>query len=249
MNASTRSHVTVSKLEAYDRCPMEYFLKYARGVPAQIFDAPVLTELPGNMLGELVHAVIREKMGDPGRDVADLTDQFARERDMPTHLVPLGDIETMCERALGYHAQLGWDDYRMEVPFVMRLDTTLLHGTIDFLGRNNSGWHIVDYKTDRLAAKSSAQERSMNYALQMQAYAAAAIQAGITPLTDTTLLFLRTDNAVSQPVSSTDPAATLLTMNRILENIQAENWDVGPTPPCKTCPFHHNAMCWEDRLK
>lgn len=228
---------------------MEYYLKYARGVPAQTFDTPVLTELPGNMLGELVHAVIREKMDAPGRDVADLTDQFAREHEMPTHLVPLGDIEAMCMGALAYHTRQEWHEWRMEVPFVMRLDKALLHGTIDFLGRNESGWHIVDYKTDRLAAKSSAQERAKSYTLQMQAYASAATQADITPLADTTLLFLRTDNAVSQPVAPKDTTATLLTMNRILENIRTENWDAGPTPPCKTCPFHHNAMCWKDRLR
>lgn len=249
MSDSHPSHATVSELEAYARCPMEYFLKYSRGVPAQTFDTPILTELPGNMLGDLVHAVIREKMDSPDRDVAEITDHIAREREMPTHLVPLSDVEAMCARALTHHEAQGWDEFRMEVPFVMRLSGTLLHGTIDFLGRNTTGWHIVDYKTDRLAAKSSVKEHAKSYTLQMQAYAVAATQAGITPLLDTTLLFLRTDSAVSQPASSADATATIQTMNCILGNIKKETWDTGPNPPCTTCPFHHNKMCWEDRLK
>lgn len=249
MNDSTPSHTTVSKLEAYARCPMEYFLKYSRGVPAQAFDTPILTELPGNTLGELVHAVIRKKMDSPERDAAEITDQIAREREMPMSMVPLGDIEAMCGRAMAYHESQKWNEFRMEVPFVMRLDTALLHGTIDFLGRNNTGWHILDYKTDRLAAKSSVQERAKSYALQMQAYSAATTQAGITPLLDTTLLFLRIDGRVTQPVTPKDCEAAIHTMNCILENIKKETWDAGPNPPCKTCPFHHNKMCWEDRLK
>lgn len=249
MSDSTPSHATVSELEAYARCPMEYFLKYSRFVPAQTFDTPILTELPGNMLGDLVHAVIREKMESPERDVAEITDQIARGREMPTHLVPLSDVETMCMRALAHHEVQRWQEFHTEVPFVMRLRDTLLHGTIDFLGRSQTGWHINDYKTDRLAAKASVQERAKSYTLQMQAYAAAATQAGLTPLVDTTLLFLRTDSAVTQTVSPTDGAAVIQTMNCIIENIKTENWDTGPTPPCTTCPFHHNQMCWEDRLK
>lgn len=249
MNDSIPSHATVSELEAYARCPTEYFLKYARGVPSQTFDAPILTSLPGNMLGDLVHAVIREKMESPERDVAEIADQIARGREMPAHLMPLGDVETMCARALAHHASQEWNEYRMEVPFVMRLGDTLLHGTIDFLGRNKTGWHIVDYKTDRLASKSVAQERAKSYTLQMQAYAAAATQAGITPLIDTTLLFLRADCTVTYPIASADALATVQTMNGILENIKKENWKTMPTPPCLTCPYHHNRMCREDLLK
>ncbi len=249
MKDSTRSHATVSELEAYESCPMEYFLKYSRGIPAQSFDAPILSELPGNMLGDLVHAVIREKMKSPERNIAEITDQMARSREIPMHMVPLSDIEVMGARAMAYHAAQKWDDYRMEVSFVMRLGDTLLRGAIDFLGRNTTGWHIVDYKTDHLASKSAAQERAGNYTLQMRAYAAASTQAGITPLLDTTLLFLRTDTAITTPVTEADAATTTETMGCILDGISREDWTVGSAPPCVTCPFHHNQMCWEDRLK
>lgn len=244
-----RMDTTVSRLESYSRCPMEYYLKYHRGVPAQVVDPEPATTLPGNLLGDLVHGVIREMMAGPDRDVADIVGGIAQEREIPAALISVDEIATWVGRALQYHRARQWTDTRMELPFVMRLGDNLLRGTIDFLGRDAAGWHVVDYKTDRLAARSELAARAKSYALQMQAYAAAATQAGLQPVVDTTLLFLRSDDTITTAIIPKDAAAVRGQMAEIMKKIAGENWKPGPQPPCKTCPYHHNGMCWEDRLK
>lgn len=240
---------TVSRLESYSRCPMEYYLKYHRGLPAQVVDPGPVTTLPGNLLGDLVHGVIREKMTRPDRGVADVVRNLAQEREIPEALIPMEEIATWVARALQYHQACQWTDYRMELPFVMRLGDTLVRGTIDFLGQDAAGWHVVDYKTDRMAARSEVVARAKSYTLQMQAYAAAATQAGLQPMVDTTLLFLRSDDVVTTPITPKDAAAVQDHILGIIAQIAQEDWDVGRNPPCKTCPYHHNGMCWEDRLR
>lgn len=244
-----RMDTTVSRLESYSRCPMEYYLKYHRGVPAQVVGPEPATALPGNLLGDLVHGVIRKMMTRPDRDVADATRDLAQEREIPTPLIPMDEIAAWVARAVQYHRARQWTDYRIELPFVMRMGDTLVRGTIDFLGRDAAGWHVVDYKTDRMAARSELAARAKSYALQMQAYAAAATHAGLQPVVDTTLLFLRGDDVVTTPITPQDAASVREEMAGIMKKIEEENWDVGRSPPCKTCPYHHNGMCWEDRLK
>lgn len=244
-----RMDTTVSRLESYSRCPMEYYLKYHRGVPAQVVGPSLVTTLPGNLLGDLVHGVIREMMARPDRDAANIARKLAQEREIPEALIPVDEISTWVARALQYHRGRQWIDYRMELPFVMRLGDALVRGAIDFLGRDTAGWHVVDYKTDRMAARSELAARAKSYALQMQAYAAAAAQAGIQPVVDTALLFLRSDDVVTTPITPQDAASVREEISGIIARIAQEDWDVGRSPPCKTCPYHHNGMCWEDRLK
>lgn len=249
MTTLAPSHATVSELEAYARCPLEYFLKYNRKVPAQTLDTAPITELPGNLLGDIVHAVIHGLLQSPSAGIAELVDRHASSHEIPHALIPLQEIETLCARALAFHRERQWQEWRAEVPFALQLNATLVHGTIDFLGRDTAGWHIVDYKTDRLASASDMPERAKAYHLQMMAYAAAASRAKIAPLIDTTLLFLRVEDQVAHTIASQDSANALDTIAAILDSIRQKNWDTGSTPPCRQCPYHHNQMCWEDRLK
>jgi ATP-dependent helicase/DNAse subunit B len=249
MITSAPSRATVSELEAYARCPMEYFLKYNREVPAQLVSTAPLTELPGNILGDIVHAVIRGRLESPSTRIAELIDHHATSHDIPHALIPLEDIEPLCMRAIDFHHQHQWQEWRAEVPFAIQVNATLVHGTIDFLGRDTKGWHIVDYKTDRLATAADMPERAKSYQLQMMAYAAAANRAGMAPLMDTTLLFLRIEDQVTQKIMPQDTETALARIAAIIENIRQKKWDTDRTPPCRQCPYHHNQMCWEDRLR
>lgn len=249
MTSSAPLHATVSELEAYARCPMEYFLKYDRQAPAQILNAEPITELPGNVLGDIVHTVIHGLLETPNLRIAEFVDRHATTHEIPHDLIPLNEIETLCTRAITFHRQQHWLEWRAEVPFAIQIGGTLLHGTVDFCGRNTDGWHIVDYKTDRLASAADMPERAKAYQLQMLAYAAAAHRAGLTPLRDTTLLFLRIENQVTHAVAPSDTDNALLTMATLLDCIGQKKWTPGATPPCRQCPYHHNQMCWEDRLK
>lgn len=249
MNNLAPSHITVSELEAYERCPMEYFLKYHRGVPTQRFETALPTELPGNLLGDLVHTVVRTLLEASTETCASVVDRIAIQNQIPSQIIPLAEIETLCKRALAFHQQKRWSEYRVETPFILSIGDSFIRGTIDFLGRDNQGWHIVDYKTDRLASAKEMPTRAASYQLQMTAYAAAVQCAGLAPLMDTTLLFLRIDDIVRQPVSSDATESAIKTMSEIITQISAQHWQVRETPPCRTCPYHHNGMCWEDQLK
>lgn len=249
MITSAPSHATVSELEAYARCPMEYFLKYDRKAPAQTFSADPITELPGNVLGDIVHAVIHALLESPSARIAELVDRHATHHEIPHTLIPLEEIETLCTRALAFHHERQWLEWQAEIPFALQAGATLVHGTIDFLGRDANGWHIVDYKTDRLASAADMPERAKAYHLQMMAYAAAASRAGVAPLIDTTLLFLRIEDQVVQPITPQDTDGALLTISKASECIGQKSWAPGAAPPCRQCPYHHNQMCWEDRLQ
>lgn len=240
MITSAPSHTTVSELEAYARCPMEYFLKYDREVPAQTL---------GSILGDIVHTVIHQLLETPGTRIAEGVDRYATTHEIPHGLIPLNEIETLCTRAIAFHQRRQWQEWRSEVPFALQVGATLVHGTIDFLGRDANGWHIVDYKTDRLASAADMPERAKAYHLQMMAYAAAASRAGIAPLIDTTLLFLRIEDQVVQPITPHDTDNALTTIAKISNCIGQKNWALDATPPCRQCPYHHNQMCWEDRLR
>ncbi len=249
MNNLVPSHITVSELEAYARCPMEYYLKYHRGVPAQRFESSFPTELPGNILGDLVHTVVRTLLESSSETCAAVVDRLTIQNQIPPQIVQLPEIETLCARALTFHQKRKWGNYRVETPFVLKVGDSLVRGTIDFLGQDAQGWHIVDYKTDKLATAADMPKRAASYQLQMAAYAAAAHCAGLTPLLDTTLLFLRIDDAVTQAITTDTAQTAIATLSEIIAQITTQRWDIGPTPPCRTCPYHHNGMCWEDQLK
>ena len=64
-----------------------------------------------------------------------------------------------------------------EYPFAVSLadapETLVLRGTIDLVYRTPTGWHLVDYKTDRLTTSPEALDRFDAYAEQVRQYAAA----------------------------------------------------------------------------
>lgn len=228
---------------------MEYFLKYVRRVPAQILPGDLRSELPGNILGDIVHAVIREKLDSPQRAIDDIVKRIAISRELPMALLPMEEIRQLSQRAIAYHAERQWQQYRTEQPFSLRIGAAIVHGTVDFLGKDGKGWHITDYKTDRLAAKSELTARAKSYDLQMLAYAGAATLAGLTPLISTTLLFLRLHAPVTAAVAEGVDVHARRTLQGVIGQIEAKNWEVGRSPPCRSCPYHHNGMCWEDRLR
>lgn len=240
---------SVSELETYARCPMAYYLKHHRGIPAQDFNRPALDELPGNIVGDLVHAVIRDMLTDERHSVDDCVQKIACEQELPASLIPLDEVRNLCERALSYHRAQGWLEMHVETAFSITIGHAIVRGTIDFLGRTANGWHLVDYKTDQLAAKSVMAEHAKNYHLQMTTYALAATRAGLTPLIDTTLLFLRLDAPVNMGLDGQTITASAHDIDKIIAAIAAEKWEAGINPPCRTCPYHHNGLCWEDKLK
>jgi ATP-dependent helicase/nuclease subunit A len=57
-----------------------------------------------------------------------------------------------------------------EMPFAYVRDGKLLEGTMDLVFREETGWVLVDYKTDRISA-SEAKAGAERYRPQLEAYA------------------------------------------------------------------------------
>ncbi|HAU39234.1 MAG TPA: hypothetical protein DCX07_16165, partial [Phycisphaerales bacterium] len=87
-----------------------------------------------------------------------------------------------------------------ELDFVMQAGPAMLRGQIDVLYQDRAGaWHIVDYKSDRVAPDRLA-DHAAGYELQMHAYSLAAGRFLQSSPPDTRLYFLRAGRDV--PVTS-----------------------------------------------
>ncbi len=76
-----------------------------------------------------------------------------------------------------------------ELPFAWDWGGVPVHGSIDLVYRDASGWHVVDFKSDRLNG-TSAQEAASRYAVQIGLYQRA-IEAAVGETATAGLLFLR----------------------------------------------------------
>ncbi|PIR20661.1 MAG: hypothetical protein COV45_04980 [Deltaproteobacteria bacterium CG11_big_fil_rev_8_21_14_0_20_47_16] len=241
--------LTVSELETYSRCPMEYRLKYTMNVPSQSLPTSDNNQLAGNVLGDVVHACICSQLLYPKLSLDQIIQRHLIDRDIMRVVSEQNDIKEMCQRAIHFHKERSWINFQTEVPFVLQLGENTINGTIDFIGQDSEGWHIVDYKTDRLASHKDIPERAKSYELQMMAYAIAAQKSELAPIKDVTLLFLRLNQSVLFPITEQVMTTAQLQIREVATAIGIPNAASTKAPPCRTCPYHHNHMCWEDRLK
>lgn len=241
---TTLAQLTVSQLEAFDRCPMEYHLKYRLGVPARNLPGDP-TEIAANRQGDLVHAILQQHYMHPQRALADIQTQVAQERGLTLTAELRDTIDQLCAPVLAEH----WEERCSEIPFVLKLGSALIHGTIDFMGKTADGWEIVDYKTDFLPTRNEVTARATHYELQMTAYAIAAQQASFIPLLQTTLHFLRINEKITVSVTDERLQTGQLHMQKIVAAIATNQTTITTAPPCRNCPFHRNSTCGADRFK
>nr|MDA8217448.1 PD-(D/E)XK nuclease family protein [Dehalococcoidales bacterium] len=95
-----------------------------------------------------------------------------------------------------------------EVPFAVRandesLGPSVLHGTIDLLFLEESGWVLVDYKTDA-SAREGADELVRHYAPQVASYAAVWRDTFGQPLKEALLFFTEMMWAIAVPLEKGD---------------------------------------------
>ena len=97
---------------------------------------------------------------------------------------------------------------RRELTFSFALEGVLLNGVMDLVIPTAPGWHIVDYKTNRLGA-GGVREAVAPYLLQRSLYALAVLRAGAATV-DVTFLFLeRPEEPFTTRFTSADvPALT-----------------------------------------
>lgn len=242
------THVTVTQLEAFTRCPEEYRLKYRLGIPASTLDWPQLDHMPANLRGEIVHAAIHTKHQHPQRSWNDI---LAEELAVcGYHELAVNQQELMLQ--ILHNVDLARLDQHSitEVPFRIALKTSDTHsaiisGTIDHLEPRDSGWVILDYKTDALmsATQDEVETHAEKYALQLALYALAAHDAGYTPIHSTELHFLKHNLHVMQKITPHDIEQTRAHTRALINELLSEQTTIRANTPCESCIFQQNKAC------
>ncbi len=240
---------TVSQLESYARCPQEYRLKYVLGAPA----CDLLTEgeerLPANVVGSIVHAVLERYDPTRPRELKALVETACVAHDVLPDAKAQRRIRAVVDAAAALPLFAEAVAGEREVRFDWQLGSIRINGTIDWLRPVDGGVEVLDFKTDRLE-ETAVPERAREYDLQLVCYALAAEAAGAGPVQTTALAFLHLGVVHREAWNDARRTDGREQIKRIVDAIHEENFAVtAEKPPCFKCPYHHNGLCWEDRLK
>ncbi len=182
--------VSLSALDAYNRCPFTYYLKRVLGEPAE-YDAE---ELAANDFGTIMHQALQnwacgslkdsEDEDEISRALESSIDNLLVERfgNVPAIVFLQGEsmkarLRNFARRQVLWHKD-GWRIVGVEEDLRVRYDGTMLRGRADRVdyNENTKQWCVIDYKTwesGRIAKpkKNSAESPSLE-SFQLPAYAA-----------------------------------------------------------------------------
>jgi ATP-dependent helicase/nuclease subunit A len=237
--------LTVSQLESYDRCPLQYRLKYLLGLPSGELAGGDPEWLEANVFGTVVHGALAAAIAEPHE-----LHEILRAQCCACGLFPeegnLRHAAKQVQRAIDLGGRERLAEGHREFPFEWRVEGRTVVGSIDWLRPAAGGLEVVDFKTGDLKAQR-VPERAEAYSLQLIAYALAAEAATGTPVLATTLIFPGPGEVVAEEVDARRRREGMARIRAILAGIDAGDMAVREHPPCPTCPYHHNALCWEDR--
>ncbi|MCE5328433.1 MAG: UvrD-helicase domain-containing protein [Planctomycetaceae bacterium] len=203
---NARLTVAVTALADFQTCPMLYRWRYELAVPDIHGRAPIsehaapptdaIAGLNAAQQGTLFHRCMELLDAAAMQPAGELVSVAAAqlEMDLASHAdEAAAQLQDMLDRLT---AQPFWEGLLRarqrltELSFTLDVAPLTLRGQIDLLYRDEGGWHIVDYKSDRVAAAEVA-TKARRYRLQMAAYALAARALLHEPPADATLYFLR----------------------------------------------------------
>ncbi len=191
--------VAATALADFGYCPMLYRWRHELRVPStgKKTTSATQTRLDAATTGTFFHRCMElVDFGDIASVQAEaLAGRVAAEMELTVPAEPLGrELSDMLNRLAQtpLMKQLTEAQQRLaELSFVYRAGNTDITGQIDLLYQDAEGaWHVVDYKSDRIAPEQ-ASEHAMRYELQMMVYLAAAGRAFETEIADATVYFLR----------------------------------------------------------
>ena len=183
--------------------------------------------------GLLVHRALEVSGGAPDSlDDAALADlareQSERALDEATARSLAGEVREMLDRYTRspVAAALAAADVErwFELPFAWDWDGVPVHGSIDLVYRDASGWHVIDFKSDRLNG-TSAQEAASHYAVQIGLYQRA-IESAVGEAASAGLLFLRSGE-LARPEPAEIEAALAEARERVDAGVLLEPADAG----------------------
>lgn len=236
--------LSVSQLDAYSVCPMQFYLKYVLGLPASELARKDAARVEPNVYGSIVHAMLMRATRDEQELRAQAHSEALRigvylEEALMQKL--LADVKTAITLAGEEDIEAG---YR-ELPFELFAGTSTISGTIDWLKPASSGFEIIDYKTGTEKA-SALQAKAEQYEMQMQAYALAAETITGKEVKATKLIFPSAGEIVMQRMDNARRTLARSNIADIVNGIEQRDYKIKAKPPCKGCIFHRNGMCWEN---
>ncbi len=176
-----------SQLLVYKECPTKYHLRFNLGIPEDPrlpfnFEAADSAEmLRGTVIGQLVHGVLqhidtialsgaldetvftshlRSSIESLGMEVDSCLQKYSDKIRSHVHTFVTSEFGKNVLRASPY-----FTEYALRAKLS---EMQMLSGVIDRLYQDTDGWHILDYKTDRLIDNPAKDER---YRFQLKFYA------------------------------------------------------------------------------
>jgi ATP-dependent helicase/nuclease subunit A len=239
--------LSVSQLDSYSVCPLQYYLKYVLGLPASEVTRDDAGRIEPNVYGSIVHAMLARATEDEEELVsAARSESLASGVHTGDKLMEklLCDVKTAITLVDKENIGTGF----RELPFEIRAGTSAISGTIDWLKPVPGGYDIVDYKTGTEKA-SALKAKTEHYEMQMQAYALAAESITGAEVMATRLVFPSAGKVLSRKMDSARREAARNNIERVARGIENCDYEIKTKPPCEGCIFHRNAMCWEDRCR
>ena len=243
--------LSVSQLEEYDRCPFEYYLRHQLGLPANQLISEESSGLAANVTGSIIHGVMENLRPNN----ADSLDDLIRNQCLSMDVQPLDNVMARLKRPIEHFMKTPLFDQsgegRRECRIDWQLDGQTITGYIDWFREDADGIHILDYKASRVTDEQVAGEAA-RYELQLATYALALEEALGKPAVSTTLIFLADDatRLSERKLDEETKGAMKDRLCKIMQSIASEDFDLSSNaePPCTRCPYHHNGLCWENRI-
>ena len=238
--------ITATALATYQRCPRLYWWTNVLGV-----DDPGppnrVAGLPAMQWGVLAHRALELAAGPDAASVQHAVDGALRE------LVGVAEaardelrrrltdaVAAFWAGPLGQRVAAARQTHR-ELPLLMTMDATEIHGTMDLLFEgSDGGWEIVDYKATAVPA-DRADAAAATYELQLALYAMAAGRHLGRPVARWSVHFLGSGIAATREVTATSIERARAMANEALKGLAAGHFECKDTPACSYC--RHRPLC------
>lgn len=246
--------VSVTQLCDFETCPLRYQWHYELGLPQDMLNGaanlsdghtePPQLKLDAATTGTIFHRCM-ELLDFADPQPGQLVDRVLAEMEINFPASSLAEelaqiIQTMRLHSL-WPALRNSSRVQQELAFVTQAQGMMVRGKIDLIYQDEDGaWHIVDYKSNRVAAGEVARA-AQSYELQMLLYGISAANHLEQPVEDATLYFLRPGK---EHIFKMDQAAGDRLASRLgtLSAELAESWASGvyakrPGHACGYCAF------------
>ncbi len=249
-------------LQTFMLCPTKYFLRYRLGMPDQIEEerggkpqlpaknaAPVYEDYDDTILstqkGQMVHSALEHLINANASDEESVMSVVRKTVGAMAGGEIGGDIlreliETIAmnvRNALGTLSGLAGNGKKYtEQTITRRFKSDFLTGTLDLLTEDESGFHIFDYKTNKLT--KSDQEIYSGYEVQMKLYALLCgnLKAEQTRFDVTIILTREPGRYVRMVYSREDLMRFENEVGSMLESIKGLDSGNGLMPPSESLP-------------